>query len=215
MKRALLAFPLLFLAACANQKADQNFSAEGGPASYGGRSQATSGSRSSGSSRGSLEASQSRSGQYSSSGGGSASSQGGSRPASKNGMSASGNQSASSDAEGISKGGSSSRSSQVAATSERSGGGDVPSAPKPAAQKVSIVGTWSGVSNGEKIVLKVGNGGSASLTNSGGANSGEWAAGGSSGRFAFTFGGRRGDFVLLDSRTATLTVMGSTIELRR
>jgi hypothetical protein len=112
-------------------------------------------------------------------------------------------------------GGSSSRSSQVAATSERSGGGDVPSAPKPGAQKVSIVGTWSGVSNGEKIVLKVGNGGSASLTNSGGANSGEWAAGSSAGRFAFTFGGRRGDFVLLDSRTATLTVMGSTIELRR
>jgi hypothetical protein len=128
-------------------------------------------------------------------------------------MKASDNQSASSDAESAFN--PSSRSSQAAATSERSAGSEAPSTSKPAAQKVSIVGTWSGVSNGEKIVLKVGNGGSASLTNSGGANSGEWAAGGSSGRFAFTLGGRRGDFVLLDSRTATLTVMGSTIELRR
>lgn len=168
MKLALLPIPFLLLGACASQKTDQNFSAGDGTSSYrsGGRASAsTRSSVSPGSSRASSEASQSRSGQYSSSGGGSSSNQVGSRTASKNGMSASGNQSASSDAEGTSKGGSSSRSSQVAATSERSGGGDVPSAPKPAAQKVSIVGTWSGVSNGEKIVLKVGNGGSASLTN--------------------------------------------------
>jgi hypothetical protein len=81
--------------------------------------------------------------------------------------------------------------------------------------KISIAGTWSGVSNGEKIILKIGAGGSASLTNSGGANPGNWTSAQGPGRYSFTFGNRQGEFVLLDSRTATLTVMGSSIELRR
>jgi hypothetical protein len=149
---------------------------------------------------------------YSSSGGASPN-RGGGRSSVKSGMS-SANETASSNAQSSSK--SSSRGGSSADDDGGSGRAGAPlGASKTAVPKVPIVGTWSGVSNGEKIVLKVGNGGSASLTNSGGANSGEWAAGGSSGRFAFTFGGRRGDFVLLDSRTATLTVMGSTIELRR
>lgn len=111
-------------------------------------------------------------------------------------------------------------SSHTASSRERMDSGDATPAvqnqqPAANAGKSAIVGVWSGVSDGERIVLKVGQNGSLSLTNTGGANSGEWSPGGSQGRYSVQFGGRSGEFVLVNARTATLRVMGSTIELHR
>jgi hypothetical protein len=109
----------------------------------------------------------------------------------------------------------SSAGNDAASGSRGSGVEDALGSRKAPATKVSIAGTWSGISNEEKIVLKVGAAGSASLTNSGGANSGEWTPGAAPNVFSFRFGGRPGVFTLINSKTATLSVMGATVELRR
>lgn len=77
-----------------------------------------------------------------------------------------------------------------------------------------IEGSWSGNSYGESISVKFGSNGSAILTNSAGANSGTWSSQDSD-SFSVNFGNQLGRMVLVDSSTASLTIGGNSIELKR
>ena len=77
-----------------------------------------------------------------------------------------------------------------------------------------IEGSWSGNSNGESISVKFGSNGSAILKNSAGANTGSWSSQ-DSGSFSVNFANQLGRMVLVDSSTASLTIGGNSIELKR
>ena len=108
-----------------------------------------------------------------------------------------------------------SESGATSSQAAQSNAGAQPKQTGAASAKSAVIGTWSGTSEGERIVVKMGQNGSVSLTNSGGANSGEWAPGAGQGRYSVRFDGRMGEFVLVNAKTATLKVLGSTIELHR
>lgn len=78
----------------------------------------------------------------------------------------------------------------------------------------SVMGTWSGVSRGERITVKFGSNGSLILTNTAGANPGNWASAGG-GSYDVNIGGSGGQLVLVNSSTASLTIGGSSIELKK
>ena len=78
----------------------------------------------------------------------------------------------------------------------------------------SVMGTWSGVSRGERITVKFGSNGSLILTNTAGANPGNWASAGG-GSYDVNIGGSGGQLVLVNSSTASLTIGGSAIELKK
>jgi len=77
-----------------------------------------------------------------------------------------------------------------------------------------IEGSWSGNSNGESISVKFGSNGSAILKNSAGANTGSWSSQDSD-SFSVNFANQLGRMVLVDSSTASLTIGGNSIELKR
>lgn len=77
-----------------------------------------------------------------------------------------------------------------------------------------IEGSWSGNSNGESISIKFGSNGSAILKNSAGANTGSWSSQDSD-SFSVNFANQLGRMVLVDSSTASLTIGGNSIELKR
>jgi hypothetical protein len=77
-----------------------------------------------------------------------------------------------------------------------------------------IEGSWSGYSNGESISVKFGSNGSAILKNSAGANTGSWSSQDSD-SFSVNFANQLGRMVLVDSSTASLTIGGNSIELKR
>ena len=85
-----------------------------------------------------------------------------------------------------------------------------PQKPKPS----GISGSWSGYSYGESISIRFGANGSAILTNSAGANSGSWSSQGA-GSFSVNIAGQSGRLVLVNSSTASLTIGGSSIELKK
>jgi hypothetical protein len=78
----------------------------------------------------------------------------------------------------------------------------------------AVIGTWSGVSRGERITVKIGSNGSLILTNTSGANPGNWSSVGS-GNYDVNIGGSGGRLVLVNSSTASLTIGGSSIELKK
>jgi hypothetical protein len=78
----------------------------------------------------------------------------------------------------------------------------------------AVIGTWSGVSRGERITVKIGSNESLILTNTSGANPGNWSSVGS-GNYDVNIGGSGGRLVLVNSSTASLTIGGSSIELKK
>ena len=96
----------------------------------------------------------------------------------------------------------------------RSGNSSSQSAASSSSKSYNIIGTWSGVSRGGKISVKFGSNGSLILTNTAGANPGSWNSSGG-GNFHVNIGGATGQMVLLNSSTASLTIGGSSIELRK
>ena len=85
---------------------------------------------------------------------------------------------------------------------------------KPGLGSSAITGLWSGVSRGERITVKFGANGSLILTNTAGANPGTWSSQ-RGGAYQVNIGGATGQFVMVNSTTASLTVDGSAIELRK
>jgi hypothetical protein len=79
---------------------------------------------------------------------------------------------------------------------------------------VAVLGSWSGNDGQQKISVKFGANGSLLITNAAGANPGQWS-GGSGGRFRIQVGAYNGDFVMVDSRTGSLTLGDSSVELKR
>lgn len=77
----------------------------------------------------------------------------------------------------------------------------------------NALGVWTGSNGQEKITLKFGVNGSLILTNAAGAESGKWIGLRSS--YRISVGEFTGEFVLLDSSTASFTLGGSHIEMRR
>jgi hypothetical protein len=85
---------------------------------------------------------------------------------------------------------------------------------KPDSGSSAITGLWSGVSRGERITVKFGANGSLILTNTSGANPGSWSSQ-RGGAYQVNIGGATGQFVMVNSTTASLTIDGSAIELRK
>jgi len=77
-----------------------------------------------------------------------------------------------------------------------------------------IEGSWSGYSNGESISVKFGSNGSAILKNSAGANTGSWSSQDSD-SFSVNFANQLGRMVLINPSTASLTIGGNSIELKK
>jgi len=77
----------------------------------------------------------------------------------------------------------------------------------------SAVGIWTGSNGAERITVKFGMNGSLILTNAAGAESGRWS--GSRNSYRISVGEFTGEFVLLDASTASFTLDGSHIEMRR
>lgn len=77
----------------------------------------------------------------------------------------------------------------------------------------NAVGVWTGSNGEERITLKFGVNGSLILTNAAGAESGRWS--GSRNSYRISVGEFTGEFVLLDASTASFTLGGSHIEMRR
>lgn len=77
----------------------------------------------------------------------------------------------------------------------------------------SAVGVWTGSNGEERITLKFGANGSLILTNAAGAESGKWSC--SRNSYRISVGEFTGQFVLLDGSTASFTLGGSHIEMRR
>jgi len=99
------------------------------------------------------------------------------------------------------------------------GGGSVRDAANSAGAKQgsganSVVGSWSGNDGQQRISVKFGANGSLIINNAAGANPGQWN-GGSGGRFRIQVGSYNGEFVMVDSRTGSLTLGDSSVELKR
>ncbi len=77
-----------------------------------------------------------------------------------------------------------------------------------------MLGTWSGNDGQQKISVKFGANGSLLINNAAGANPGQWS-GGSGGRFRIQVGGYNGEFVMVNSKTGSLTLGDSSVELKR
>ena len=77
----------------------------------------------------------------------------------------------------------------------------------------NAVGVWTGSNGEERITLKFGVNGNLILTNAAGAESGRWS--GSRNSYRISVGEFSGEFVLLDGSTASFTLGGSHIEMRR
>jgi hypothetical protein len=72
---------------------------------------------------------------------------------------------------------------------------------------------WSGSNGAERITVKFGAGGSLILTNASGSEAGRWS--GSRNSYQITVGEFSGSFILLNSNTASFTLGGSHVEMRR
>jgi hypothetical protein len=79
---------------------------------------------------------------------------------------------------------------------------------------VAVLGSWSGNDGQQRISVKFGANGNLLITNAAGANPGHWS-GGSGGRFRIEVGAYNGEFVMVDSRTGSLTLGDSSVELKR
>jgi hypothetical protein len=103
----------------------------------------------------------------------------------------------------------SSRQPQLLAVSPTPAGviGKVPTANSP-------VGIWSGSDGEQKITLKFAEGGKLIFTSAAGAEAGTWIKAGS-GIIKLATGEYRGQLTMLDSRSASLTMEGTTIEVSR
>jgi hypothetical protein len=77
----------------------------------------------------------------------------------------------------------------------------------------NAVGIWTGSNGEERITLKFGVNGSLILTNAAGAESGTWK--GSRNSYRISVGEFTGEFILLDDSTASFTLGGSHLEMRR
>jgi len=78
----------------------------------------------------------------------------------------------------------------------------------------NAIGVWAGSNGAERITVKFGGNGSLILTNASGAEAGRWSAAGG-GSYKIVVGEFSGEFVLLNSSTASFTLGGSHVEMRR
>jgi hypothetical protein len=103
----------------------------------------------------------------------------------------------------------SSRQPQLLAVSPTPAGviGKAPTANSP-------LGTWSGSDGEQKITLKFGEGGKLLFTSAAGVEAGTWIKAGS-GIIKLVTGEYRGQLTMLDYRSASLTMEGTTIEVSR
>jgi len=111
---------------------------------------------------------------------------------------------------------SSSRSGNVSGGNSGLGGDGSSARNTTASQQknAAVVGSWSGNDGQQRIAVKFGANGSLIINNAAGANPGQWS-GGSGGRFRIQVGSFNGEFVMVDSRTGSLTLGDSSVELKR